>query len=439
MEQSAINIIQTLQIAGYIAYLAGGYVRDSIMNRESKDCDIVTNATPDQVKECFPKAEGVGAHFGVMLVRDEGIHFEVATFRTDGPYKDNRRPESVEFTSPQEDAFRRDFTINGLYKDPISGDFHDYVDGEADIQNAIIRSIGEPADRFREDALRLMRAIRFAVTLNFTIEPHTWEGIKQCAHLIKNISVERIQQEFKKIILHEDRQKGLDLLVESGLMEHIIPEILELKGCEQPPQFHPEGNVYVHTHMMLGMLHKDPSLALCLAVLLHDIGKPDTFQYDAESERIRFNGHDHVGADITRVILNRMKYSKEIITNVVSMVKSHMKFISVSGMKKSTIRRFLARPTLQDDLELHRTDCLASNGNLTNYDFMQAKLKEFANELIIPEPIIKGIDLIERGFEPGAIFAQILKDVQEKQLNNELHTQEEALEFIAQHYPQAKT
>ena len=434
MRNSAINIIQKLQDSGYTAYLAGGCVRDALLKIENKDYDIVTSATPKEVQSLFPKANSVGAHFGVMLVKKDGHFFDVATFRTDGDYKDNRRPESVHFATPQEDAFRRDFTINGLFECPISGTIDDYVDGRKDIEQRIIRAIGAPEERFQEDGLRLLRAIRFATTLDFTIDSETWLAIQKHAHLLKNISIERVRQEFSKIISHENRAQGLHLLVESGLMDYIIPEVLDLRGCDQPPQFHPEGDVYTHTHLMLGLLAEPSSLGLCLAVLLHDIGKPATRTYDKNADRVRFNGHAEVGAKMSEKILNRLKYPKELTQNVVSMVNNHMNFMNVSQMKKSTLRKFLARATFQEEMELHRVDCLGSNGNLSNYDFLRKKEKDFQDQAIIPEPLITGRHLIAMGFQAGSVFSQILHQVQEQQLEGNLTSEKAALEYVRTHF-----
>lgn len=409
-------------------------MRDTLLNKTPKDFDIATSATPKQVRKLFPKSDSIGAHFGVILVRVHGLAFEVATFRTDGTYTDKRRPNSVTFSSPQEDASRRDFTVNGLFQEPLTGEIIDFVNGSADIDQKIIRAIGNPVDRFQEDALRLMRAIRFATKLDFEIEPATWEAICENAHLLGHIAAERIQAELNQILLHKDRARGLDLMVQSGLIRHCIPEVLDLQGCEQPPQFHPEGDVYVHTKIMLNMLSSEPSLELCLAVLLHDIGKPSTYSYNPEEDRIRFSGHDQVGAEMAEVILKRLKYSNKTIEEVCAMVKNHMNFMNVRFMKTSKVKRFMARPTYQQEMELHRVDCGSSNGITENYDFLRAKEQEFAAEPLIPPPLISGKDLISLGYPPGPDFKPIIEAIQNEQLEGKLSTKEQAIAWLSENY-----
>jgi len=432
--KAAQKIAQTLQQAGHTCYFTGGCVRDSLLNTPPKDFDIATSATPKQVRKLFPKSDSIGAHFGVILVRVHGLAFEVATFRTDGTYTDKRRPNSVTFSSPQEDASRRDFTVNGLFQEPLTGEIIDFVNGSADIDQKIIRAIGNPVDRFQEDALRLMRAIRFATKLDFEIEPATWEAICENAHLLGHIAAERIQAELNQILLHKDRARGLDLMVQSGLIRHCIPEVLDLQGCEQPPQFHPEGDVYVHTKIMLNILSGEPSLELCLAVLLHDIGKPSTYSYNPEEDRIRFSGHDQVGAEMAEVILKRLKYSNKTIEEVCAMVKNHMNFMNVRFMKTSKVKRFMARPTYQQEMELHRVDCGSSNGITENYDFLRAKEQEFAAEPLIPPPLISGKDLISLGYPPGPDFKPIIEAIQNEQLEGKLSTKEQAIAWLSENY-----
>jgi poly(A) polymerase len=432
--KAAQKIAQTLQQAGHTCYFTGGCVRDTLLNKTPKDFDIATSATPKQVRKLFPKSDSIGAHFGVILVRVHGLAFEVATFRTDGTYTDKRRPNSVTFSSPQEDASRRDFTVNGLFQEPLTGEIIDFVNGSADIDQKIIRAIGNPVDRFQEDALRLMRAIRFATKLDFEIEPATWDAICENAHLLGHIAAERIQAELNQILLHKDRARGLDLMVQSGLIRHCIPEVLDLQGCEQPPQFHPEGDVYVHTKIMLNMLSGEPSLELCLAVLLHDIGKPSTYSYNPEEDRIRFSGHDQVGAEMAEVILKRLKYSNKTIEEVCAMVKNHMNFMNVRFMKTSKVKRFMARPTYQQEMELHRVDCGSSNGITENYDFLRAKEQEFAAEPLIPPPLISGKDLISLGYPPGPDFKPIIEAIQNEQLEGKLSTKEQAIAWLSENY-----
>ena len=431
MRERATCVATSLIKAGYTAYFAGGCVRDALLGNKAKDFDIATCATPEQVLEVFPYADSIGAHFGVMLVKVKRMHFEVATFRTDGSYSDGRRPESVEFSNPEKDALRRDFTVNGLFQDPESGKVIDFVDGQKDLAAGILRAIGNPEERFQEDALRLMRAIRFTTVLDFEIEAGTWAAICENAHLLEKISIERINIEFSKIMMAPNRRRGLELLVDSGLIKYFLPEVLDLIGCEQPPQFHPEGDVYVHTCIMLEMIgNKEVPLSLALAVLFHDIGKPATYTYDEADNRIRFNGHEKVGADMCEVILRRMKYSNEIIADVRVMVANHMKFMHVKDMRLSKLKRFMSRDTFVHEMELHRVDCASSNGITENYDFVVLKREEFANEPLIPAPIVKGRDLMELGFSAGPRFKEILTAIQNEQLEGRLSDRDSALEWV---------
>ena len=435
IKEEATKVISKLQQSGYLAYFAGGCVRDLLRDQVPTDYDIATNALPEQVTSLFSKTRSVGAHFGVIIVISGEFAFEVATFRNDGSYGDGRRPESVEFTSPEEDVLRRDFTINGIFYDPIEGSTIDYVNGQDDIESGTVRAIGNPESRFREDHLRLLRAVRFAARFDYQIEENTWAAICSHAEEIKNISEERIRDELSKILTDPNRVRGFDLLVESGLMKAMIPEILDLKGCEQPPQFHPEGDVFVHTRLMLTLLKDDPSLSLVLSVLLHDIGKPSTYSYDEESERIRFNGHDRIGAEMASDILKRLKFPNKVIEEVTEMVANHMTFKDVQKMREAKLKRFMARPTFEDETELHRVDCLGSWGGLDNYDFLNQKRTEFDNEPIIPPPLLTGNDLIEIGWEPGPRLGEVLTKVQDMQLEKNLNSKEEALNWVNANYP----
>ncbi len=426
---AAFEIIRVLRRAGHEALLAGGCVRDYLLGREPKDHDVATSATPQQVLLLFPGALTVGAHFGVVIVRRGDEQVEVATFRTDGSYKDGRRPESVSFSTAEEDARRRDFTVNGLFRDPVDDRILDYVGGRADLEARLLRAIGDPMRRFEEDRLRLLRAVRFATVLGFEIEPETWRAVKASAHLLPAVSAERIRDEFVKILRHPCRQRGFDLLVESGLMAGILPEVLALKGVQQPPQWHPEGDVFVHTRLMLGLLPEDASLTLVLGVLLHDIAKPATFTVD-EDGRIRFNGHDKLGAEMAGEILRRLKFSNEVIEAVQPVVEHHMSFKDVTRMRQSTLKRMMARPTWPDELALHRVDCLGSNGMLDNYEFMVRKAGEFSSEPLIPRPLLSGHDLIALGWKPGKGVGQALSALQDAQLEGLVSTREEALEWL---------
>ena len=430
--QSATDLASQLRKAGFIAYFAGGCVRDKILDLEPKDFDIATSATPTEVLKLFPHGNEVGAHFGVIIVRHHGHHVEIATFRTDGSYKDGRRPEVVTFSSPEEDAQRRDFTINGLFEDPQSGEAIDFVGGQADLKAGILRAIGDPAARFNEDSLRLLRALRFATRFGFTIEPTTWQAIKDHAHLLGRISPERIRDEFSRIITCQNRAKGLDQLVESGLIAEFLPEVLPLIGCEQPPQWHPEGDVYVHTRIMLEMIGPDAPLELCLAVLLHDIAKPPTQTFDEVDQRIRFNGHDALGATMAEEILRRLKYPNQVIEEVAFMVSRHMQFMNVQQMRTAKVKRFMSAPTFPLELELHRVDCASSNGFTDNLEFLIEKREEFAAEPLIPPPLITGRDLIDQGLTPGPRFKEILEAAQTEQLEGSLTDRDHALEWLKQ-------
>ncbi len=428
-----LAIFKRLRDSGHEAVLAGGSVRDHLLGLPCKDHDIATSATPAQVAALFPGSQLVGAHFGVVIVRCAGRWVEIATFRTDGSYLDGRRPDSVTFASAEEDARRRDFTINGLFYDPQTHAVIDHVGGQADLHARLIRAIGDPAARFQEDHLRLLRAVRFATVLDFQIEPATWQAIQASAPLIRKVSIERVRDELDRIWLSPRRVRGFDLLVDSGLMAEILPEILDLRGCDQPPEFHPEGDVFIHTRLMLSHLPPDAPLPLVLSVLFHDIAKPATRTVDADTGRIRFNGHDKLGAEMTHDILRRLKYPNDTITAVTEAVANHMNFIGVQKMRASTLKRFLARPHIDDELALHRADCLGSNGRLDNYDFLQQKRAEFAAvpQSLNPPPLLTGRDLIAQGRAPGPAFTKILHEIQTLQLEGTLKTKEDALAWLA--------
>ncbi|MDB4544571.1 CCA tRNA nucleotidyltransferase [Akkermansiaceae bacterium] len=426
----ALDSAHVLRNAGHTVYLAGGAVRDLLLGKTPKDYDLATSATPTEVLNLFPKSDAVGEHFGVIIVKGEGQMVEVATFRTDGSYKDGRRPESVEFSSPEEDAQRRDFTINGLFQDPFSNEIIDHVGGRADLESGILRAIGDPARRFQEDALRLMRAVRFAVVTGFQIEKETHLALQTCAPLLRQISPERIRDEFSKILVAQDRARGLNLLSETGLAEVFLPELLALKGCEQPPQWHPEGDVYVHTRIALSLLDS-PTLNLALAVLLHDIAKPPTQTWDDEAKRFRFNGHDREGAKMAEGILKRLRYPNQTVDEVSFMVSRHMKFMHVQEMRTAKLKRFMAADSFPMEIELHRVDCDSSNGFRDNYDFLHLKQEEFANQPLIPTPLITGKDLItEFSLPPGPKIGEILSAVQTEQLEGRLSDKEGALSFV---------
>ena len=434
LKEGATWVIRTLTAAGYQALLAGGCVRDSLLGKEAKDYDVATSARPEQVIKLFPGALTVGAHFGVVIVRHGGHHFEVATFRTDGSYSDGRRPDSVTYATAEEDANRRDFTVNGLFLDPIRNEVIDFVGGRADLEKKTLRAIGDARQRFAEDHLRLLRAVRFSTVLDFEIESQTWAAIVEMAPRIASVSAERVRDELTKILLHPRRLRGFDLLVESGLMGVVLPEILVLKGCEQPPQFHPEGDVFVHTRLMLSLLHEEVSLPLVLSVLFHDIAKPATQTVD-DTGRIRFNGHDKRGAEMTDEILRRLKFPNHTITPTVEAVTHHMIFKDVPKMRTAKLKRFMARPTFEDEMQLHRVDCLGAKGDLSNYEFVRNKQTEFANEPLIPPPLVSGRDLIRQGWKAGPELGRILEMIQTLQLEGHLHTSEEAMAWVQSQAP----
>ena len=408
---------------------AGGCVRDRLLEREPKDYDIATSAKPEQVTGLFPGSNEVGAHFGVVIAKIGSHHIEIATFRTDGSYKDGRRPETVSFSTPEEDAQRRDFTVNGLFERPESGEVIDYVGGVADLRAGVLRAIGDPVARFTEDGLRLLRAVRFATTLGFKIEGETLAAIRECAPLLERISPERIRDEFSKIITSPHRRTGVELLVDTGLMAYIVPEFLRTIGCEQPPEWHPEGDVYTHTCIMLEMLAAAAPLDLCLGVLLHDIGKPPCQTFE---DRIRFNGHDAMGAEMADAILRRLRYPNDVIAAVAGMVARHMQFMNVKQMRTAKLKRFMAEPTFAEEMELHRVDCGSSNGFTDNYEFLQAKAEEFAAEPLIPPPLVTGRDLIQLGLKPGPRFKEILELIQTEQLEGRILDREPALAYLKQ-------
>src|SRR5437868_611926 len=429
MEQTGREIVRKLRAAGYVAYYAGGCVRDLLSGKPPKDIDVATDARPEQVQKLFPRTYAVGAHFGVIVVLENGFQFEVATFRSDGSYLDGRHPVEVRFAIAEEDAARRDFTINGMFFDPEKDEVIDYVGGRQDLERRLIRAIGDPAQRFAEDRLRMLRAVRFATVLGFEIDAATWDAVVASASSITQISAERIREELVKIFLSPNRARGWDLLDASGLMRAILPELEAMKGCEQPPQFHPEGDVFKHTRIMLQMLPTEASLPLVFSVLFHDVAKPPTASVDEEG-RIRFNGHDRVGAEMTEQIMERLRFSRAEIDATVEAVRQHMVFKDVPNMRVARLKRFMARPTFEDELELHRVDCASSHAMLDNYEFLLKKKEEFANEPIIPPPLVRGDDLIAMGLKPGPKFGEILEAVETRQLEGALKGREEAIEWV---------
>jgi poly(A) polymerase len=426
MNPRARDIVAQLQRAGHTAYLAGGCVRDHLLGVEAKDDDIATSARPEEVQRLFPRVTNLtGKSFGVLRVMVEEEFFEVATFRQDGPYQDGRHPESVRFATAQEDAQRRDFTINGLFFDPVADRLIDYVGGEADLRAGIVCAIGNPADRFAEDHLRLLRAIRFATRLIFKIEPKTWEAIRAEASMIRTVSAERIRDELNKIFTASKPELGLDLLDQSGLLAEVLPDIAAMHGVEQPPQYHPEGDVYEHVRLMLTKIEQ-PNLDLALGVLFHDVGKKPTAKMD-ENGRIRFNEHESVGAGMAEQIMTGLRYDNKSIETVKELVQHHMQFKDVPKMRPSTLKRMMARPTFPLELELHRIDCASSHGDLTHYDYLKHQLETMSAEQIDPPQLISGRDLLAMGLRPGKEVGKILEAVRVAQLEGAVETRDDAL------------
>jgi poly(A) polymerase len=438
MKSSAVHITRTLRDQKYQAYLVGGCVRDFVMGREPLDWDVATDASPEDVMRIFPETYAVGAQFGVVLVpyEDGGTKgtIEVATFRSDGTYSDGRHPDEVSFTkSAEEDVKRRDFTINGLLLDPLDGDkVLDYVGGRDDIKAGIIRTIGEPERRFNEDKLRMLRAVRFAARFEYEIEPRTMAAMRELAPKIHQVSRERVRDELTKMLTEGKARRAFELLDESKLLHEVLPEIENEKGVEQPPQFHPEGDVWVHTLMLLEGLKAGGSPTLAWGALLHDVGKPPTFR--RAPDRIRFDNHADIGAKIGEAICQRLRMSNDDTEQISAIVSQHMKFPELPKMRKSTLKRFLRQPKFEEHLEMHRLDCLSSHRDLTLYEFAQEKLASTPPEQIRPEPLVTGHDLIAAGYPAGPRFKNILSEVEDAQLEGAVTSKEEAMEFVRQRF-----
>ncbi len=430
--QAATEIVKRLRMKKHQAFFVGGCVRDLVMGREPKDYDVATDATPEQVVRLFPDSLTVGAQFGVVVVPRKEGHVEVATFRSDGRYTDGRHPAEVRYArTPAEDVQRRDFTINGLLYDPIEEQVLDYVGGQADIRRRVVRTIGNPEERFAEDRLRMLRAVRFAARFEFTLDPAALEATRKLAPEIHSVSEERIGGEILKILTEGQARRGFELLESSGLLALVLPEIKALQGVAQPPEFHPEGDVWTHTLMMLGMM-KNPTPTLALGVLLHDVGKPATFTI---RERIRFDNHTEVGARMAEEMGRRLRLSSHDLDRVVELVRHHLRFKDFPKMRRSTQMRFLRMEGFDEHLELHRLDCLASHGDLTNYEMARRMLEETPREEIRPPRLLDGDDLIARGYKPGALFKQILQAVEDAQLEGTVRDREGALRLLSEKFP----
>ncbi len=430
--QAAAEIVRRLRAKGFQAYFVGGCVRDLIMNREPKDYDIATDATPDEVVKLFPDSLTVGAQFGVVIVPREEGNVEVATFRSDGRYADGRHPNEVRYAkTPEEDVRRRDFTINGLLFDPVKDRVLDYVGGQADIRGRRVRTIGDPLERLSEDRLRMMRAVRFTARFGFALDPAAREAIRKLAPQIQDVSAERVREEILKILTEGQARRGFELLEETGLLQEVLPEVKAMQGVQQPPEFHPEGDVWTHTLMMLDGL-RAPTPTLALGVLLHDVGKPPTFTV---RERIRFDNHVEVGAKMAEAICGRLRVPSRETERVVELVRHHLRFKDFPQMRRSTQLRFLRMEGFEEHLELHRLDCLSSHRNLENYELARRMLEETPPEVIKPAPLVRGDDLIAQGYSPGPAFKKILQAVEDAQLEGKIHTREDALRLIAEQFP----
>jgi poly(A) polymerase len=447
MREFAASIVRELRQHGFQSYFAGGCVRDEVLGLDPADYDVTTDATPEQVMRIFPKTYAVGAQFGVVLVPiPEDLRYqalppehphavEVTTFRTDGVYSDGRHPDQVQYSkSPQEDVQRRDFTINGLLMDPLDGDrVLDFVGGRDDLVRHVIRAIGEPELRFREDKLRMLRAVRFAARFGYIIEPRTFAAIRELAPEIRQVSRERVRDELTKMLTEGHARTAFELLDRTGLLVRVLPEIDRMHGVEQPPQYHPEGDVFIHTMLMLGRLWPRCSRTLAWGTLLHDVGKPATFR--VAPDRIRFDGHVEVGVRLAEEICRSLRFSNEDTEQITALVANHMRFADAPKMKESTLKRFMRLPKFDEHLDLHRIDCLSSHGDLSLYEFVRDRRLEASEEEIRPKLLLSGNDLIAMGYSPGPRFREILSSVEDAQLEGTLHSRDEALSFVASEFP----
>jgi poly(A) polymerase len=460
-QQHAAEIVRTLRQHGHQAYFTGGCVRDLLLTREPADYDVATDATPQQVMQIFPQTYAVGEQFGVVLIPPAEINgetgtlarqsernerskqaVEVATFRADIGYSDGRHPDEVRFTKDsQEDAQRRDFTINGMMLDPATNEILDFVGGQDDLKKGIIRAIGDPNRRFEEDKLRMLRAVRFAARFNYQIDPATMQAIQNLAPKIHQVSAERVREELTKMLTEGQARRAFELLDTSKLLQEVLPEIAAMKGVAQPPQYHPEGDVFIHTLLLLEKLRPSPdhsnsgsiSKTLAWGALLHDIGKPPTFRI--APDRIRFDRHVEVGVKMAAEILRRLRFSNHETDQILALVDNHMRFGDVQRMKQSTLKKFLRLPAFDEHLELHRIDCLSSHGQLDAYEYSLRQLRTMPPEAIRPTFLITGRDLIEAGYEPGPRFKEVLAAVEDAQLEGRLTSREEAMEFVQRDFP----
>lgn len=429
LRDAAVEVVRRLQRAGFEAFWVGGCVRDRLLGREPTDYDVATSARPEQIEALFARTVAVGRQFGVMLVLEAGHEFQVATFRAEADYADGRRPRRVTFCDARADARRRDFTVNGLFFDPVADQLHDWVGGQADLRARLLRTIGDPQERFAEDRLRLLRAVRFAAQLDFQIEDATAAALRAHAARIREVSAERIRDELLKLFRPPHAARGLDLLRDSGLLAHVLPELVPALDCEQSPDFHPEGTLYNHLRLMLAHLPADAPPSLPWAVLLHDVGKPATAERDPATGAIHFYGHEKVGAGMAATILRRLRFPRRQIEEIVACVRRHMQFKDVRQMRPATLRRLLLRETFPLELELHRLDCLGSHGRLDHYEYLLQQAAELARRPQLRPPLLTGHDLIALGMKPGPALGALLAEIREKQLQDELQTPDQAREF----------
>lgn len=432
----ANSICGALRRKGFQALLVGGCVRDVLLHREPADYDVATDALPEQVLELFPESVGVGAQFGVVLVPRDGLKVEIATFRSDIGYSDGRHPDRVVYSrSPEEDVKRRDFTVNGLLMRHDTGDVLDYVGGRADIDAGIVRAIGDPGRRFAEDKLRMLRAVRFAARFGYRVEARTFKAIRQHAGEIIQVSAERIRDELSKLLTEGAARRGFELLRETGLLQPILPEVAAFPGVQQPPEYHPEGDVWVHTLIMLEGLPAGSPPTLAWGVLLHDVGKPPTFRSARETgDRIRFDGHVEVGAKMAAAICKRLRFSTWETGQITGLVSNHMRFKDVGQMRASTLKKFVRLPHFEEHLALHRLDCLASHGRLDAYEFVQQFLRDTPREQVRPARLLTGEDLMRMGYRPGPTFRTMLGALEDAQLEGVVSNRQEAEEFVRRTY-----
>ena len=432
----AARVAERLRHAGYEALFAGGCVRDRLLGRPCFDIDIATSAPPEAVGALFEHTVAVGAQFGVIIVVQDGQPFEVATFRSDGCYIDGRRPSSVSFSDAKTDAQRRDFTINGLFEDPATGEVIDYVGGQRDLELRVIRAIGDARARLTEDKLRVLRGLRFVSQLGFDLEPETQQAIGELATSLRTVAVERIFAELTKLLVGQDRSRALELMRQTGVLAHLLPDVAKLEGVEQPPQYHPEGDCWAHQLLVMQYLPPNPSSELAWGALLHDIGKPPTFTV---AERIRFDGHANIGADMAAELLAQLRAPKRFTEVVVELVADHLRFIDVPKMRESTLKRFLRRPTAGLHLDLHKADCQASHGMLETHAFCLQRLAHYRaegeKEALRPRPLVNGHDLQEAGYRPGPEFKRMLSGLEDAQLEGQVETKDQALAWLSEHFP----